>query len=136
MIQAAMVSLLSERLPSRKRQRSKSSDVEPITPRKDRRKAVPPLSPLPEVGSELQICLRDFTMAHSTNMTDCEAALSELEFTPDVIPHVSIERLCSVTGLVEGRVVKFQQFCKEWQARLEIKRLHAGSNERDSVRVE
>lgn len=85
---------------------------------------------MPGVGSELQACLSDFAEARGIDLTGCEDALSVLEFTPDVIPQVSVTRLCEVTGAAEGRVVKLQAFCKTWFARLEEKRAHAAERRR------
>lgn len=92
--------------------------------------AVPPPSPMPNIGFELRACLSDFAETKGIDMTGCEDALSVLEFTPDIIPHVSVARLCEVTSAVEGRVVKLQAFCKVWYAGLEEKRAHAAERRR------
>ena len=52
-------------------------------------------------------------------------ALKELELTPDIVADVPVARLCEVMSAVEGRVRKFQVFCKEWNVRLEDKRRRA-----------
>lgn len=116
-----MLSMINEWIPLRKQQHSESPNNEPSTLHKDDPKVVMPLLPLPAAGSELHVCLCDFAAAYLVDLTECEAALSEVEFTPDITPHISVERLCSVTGSIEGRVIKLQQFCKEWYARFEIK---------------
>jgi hypothetical protein len=45
-----------------------------------------------------------------------------LEFTPDIIPDIPVARLCEITGAVEGRLRKFQTFCKDWNSRLLAKK--------------
>jgi hypothetical protein len=46
----------------------------------------------------------------------------ERELTPDIIPDVPVDHLCAITGVVEGRIRKFQVYCKRWNARLDAKR--------------
>jgi hypothetical protein len=84
--------------------------------------AVSPLSPAPDVNMELHACLGDFLKSKGINLLASQDALKELELTPDIVADVPIARLCEVMGAVEGRVHKFQVFCKEWNARLEDKR--------------
>lgn len=52
------------------------------------------------------------------DMTDSEDVLKTLEFDPDVIPRIAVERLCEITGATEGRIHKLQAFCEEWTERL------------------
>lgn len=54
----------------------------------------------------------------------CEDALLALKLTPDIIPLVPVDRLCSVTGAVKGRIRKLQVFCSQWEACLKDKRAH------------
>jgi len=81
-----------------------------------------PLSPAPDTGLELRVCLGDFLTSKGIDLTGTEAALMELELTPDIVSEVPVARLCEVMGAVEGRVRKFQIFCREWSARLEDKK--------------
>jgi hypothetical protein len=46
----------------------------------------------------------------------------DLKLTPDIIPEVPVARLCEVTGAVEGRIRKFQAYCKVWNGRLDAKK--------------
>lgn len=80
------------------------------------------MSPLPGRGAELRACLSDFAEASGIDLTELEVPLMELEMTPDIIPEVPASRLCDITGAVEGRVRKFQMYCRTWQVRLEAKR--------------
>jgi hypothetical protein len=84
--------------------------------------ATTPLSPAPDPGSELHMCMGDFLRSKGINVLAAETALMELELTPDIIAEVPIARLVEVMSTVEGRVRKFQIFCKEWNARLVEKR--------------
>lgn len=83
---------------------------------------VAPLSPTPDTGLELHACLGDFLRSKGIDLTGTEAALMELELTPDIVSEVPVGRLCEVMGAIEGRVRKFQVFCREWSARLEDKK--------------
>lgn len=96
-----------------------------LTPPTTPRKAVSltaPLSPAPDTGLELHACLGDFLTSKGIDLTGTEAALMELELTPDIVSEVPVARLCEVMGAIEGRVRKFQVFCREWSARLEDKK--------------
>ncbi|KAG1747748.1 uncharacterized protein EDB91DRAFT_1235773 [Suillus paluster] len=73
---------------------------------------IPALSPHPAAGSELHTCLWDFTEVSGIDIIICEDALMALELTPDVIPDVPVARLCEFTDIVEGRIRKFQAYCK------------------------
>ncbi|KAG1842365.1 hypothetical protein DFJ58DRAFT_732046 [Suillus subalutaceus] len=55
------------------------------------------------------------------NLLASKTVLMDLELTPDIIPEVPVAHLCEVLSAVEGRIIKFQVFCKEWNARLEGK---------------
>lgn len=72
------------------------------------------VSRVPDVGQELHTCLEDFRALRGIDLTGAEDALASLDFTPDVIPSVSLARLCEVLGAVEGRALKLQIFCKTW----------------------
>lgn len=88
------------------------------------------LSPLPGVGSELRACLSAFAESRGIDMIACEEALLALDLTPDIIPEVPVARLCSITGAIEGKVMKFQQYCKEWHAQWQAKSLRAEKRRR------
>jgi hypothetical protein len=74
---------------------------------------------------ELHACIGDFLRSKGIDLLASESALMELELTPDIVADVPVARLCEVMGTVEGRVRKFQTFCKEWNARLVDKRRRA-----------
>ncbi|KIK42782.1 hypothetical protein CY34DRAFT_68804, partial [Suillus luteus UH-Slu-Lm8-n1] len=117
LLMAAMLPLLTNL--SQKRTRSVSS----TPPRRSRqRMEIPALSPLPAAGSELHTCLCDFAEASGIDIMICEDTLMALELTPDVIPDVPVARLCELTDIVEGRIRKFQAYCKTWNARLDLKK--------------
>ncbi|KAJ7831897.1 hypothetical protein B0H13DRAFT_2240520 [Mycena leptocephala] len=99
------------------RKRSRSPSPKHATPQ-----ASPPASPMPASGAELRSCLSDFAATKGVDMTASEDALMALDLTPDIIPSIPVDRLTKVTGAVEGRVLKLQAFCTEWQARLEAKK--------------
>lgn len=94
----------------------------PSTPKRIRPIPPPPQSPSPAPGTELHVCIADFLAAKNIDMGGAEMALMELELTPDIMNEVPVARLCDVLGAVEGRVRKFQLFCKEWVARVEDKK--------------
>lgn len=87
-----------------------------------------PLSPEPDRELELHACIGDFQKAKGIDLSALEAALMALEITPDIIADVPVPRLCEVTGVVEGRIRKFQVFCKTWSARLDKKRARSALN--------
>lgn len=80
-----------------------------------------PMSPLLGRGSELRACLSDFAEALGIDITDRKAPLMELELTSDIIPDVPAARLCDITGVIEGRIHKFQVYCRTWNVRLDAK---------------
>lgn len=117
LLMAAMLPLLTNL--SQKRTHSVSS----TPPQRSRqRMEIPALSPLPAAGSELHTCLCNFTEASGIDIMICEDTLMALELTPDVIPDVPVARLCELTDIVEGRIRKFQAYCKTWNARLDLKK--------------
>jgi hypothetical protein len=68
-------------------------------------------------GDEVTRCLQDFLSEQSVDLTAFDAALLALDFTPDLIPRLSIPRLLEVfDGIAEGTVLKFQLFAQEWSA--------------------
>lgn len=83
--------------------------------------ATPP-SPIPKHDEELHSCLVDFLRLRRIDFLAFEDSLSKLDLTPDIIGDVPVERLCEITGAVEGKVRKLQRFCSDWIARLEEKR--------------
>ncbi|CDO75078.1 hypothetical protein BN946_scf185010.g3 [Trametes cinnabarina] len=76
----------------------------------------------PALGTELHACLRDFLARKGIDLLEAEPALAALELTPDIIHEVPALRLCDVIGAVEGRIRKFQLFCKDWTVEVEEKR--------------
>lgn len=123
---AAMLPLLTNLSQKRPRSpspsRASSSLHPPSTPSRASRQTSAPLSPLPASGSELHACLSDFAENTGIDLTACEDPLMVLELTPDIIPEVSVVRLCEVTGVVEGRVMKLQSYCRDWNAHLLAKK--------------
>ena len=85
-------------------------------------RAVAPLPPLPLPGTELNACLRDFHELKGVDLTSSEAPLLALELTPDIIPGVPVSRLCEITDVIEGKMWRFQAFCRDWTTRLEENR--------------
>jgi len=61
-------------------------------------------------------------VASGLDLTDCEDSLMERELTPDIIPDIAFDHLCTITGAVEGRIRKFQAYCKLWNACLDTKK--------------
>ena len=93
----------------------------PTTP--DKAAAVmTPLSPAPNTGLELCVCLGNFLTSKGIDLTGTKAALMELKLTPDIISKVPVARLCKAMDAVEGHIWKFQIFCKEWSMCLEDKK--------------
>ncbi|KAJ7831762.1 hypothetical protein B0H14DRAFT_2365025 [Mycena olivaceomarginata] len=113
LLMAALIPLIGGL--SRKRSRSPS-------PKRTAAQVSPPLSPMPASGAELRSCLSDFAEMKGVDMMASEDALLALDLTPDIIPSVPVNRLSKLTGAVEGRVLKLQAFCTEWQARLDAKK--------------
>jgi hypothetical protein len=124
---AAFLPLLTSHLTSNAQPLAATSShiaTPPSTPSRTN-SIVTPLSPAPDVDMELHACLGDFLKSKGINLLASQDALKELELTPDIVADVPVARLCEVMGAVEGRVRKFQVFCKEWNARLEDKRRRA-----------
>lgn len=63
-------------------------------------------------------------------MTECEALLMELELTPDIIPDDPVSWLCDITGVIEGRIHKFQVYCRTWNTRLDAKHIQLSEKRR------
>ncbi|KAH7903729.1 hypothetical protein BJ138DRAFT_1120100 [Hygrophoropsis aurantiaca] len=125
LMMAALVPLIVNNLTARQSHSSDSAEVvpgQPTTPTRPRQRAQPPLSPAPAVGFELHACITDFLKSKEIDLTESEPVLTQLELTPDILPEVPVTHLCELMNTVEGRVRKFQVFCKEWSARLEAKR--------------
>ncbi|KAI8996315.1 hypothetical protein BD414DRAFT_408305, partial [Trametes punicea] len=83
-----------------------------------------PLSPAPDPNDELADCLQAFKVMKGIDFTAHETTLLSLDFTPDILAEVPAARLCEITGAAEGRVLKFQVFCRWWNARLEEKKAY------------
>lgn len=119
LLMAAMLPLLTNLT----QKRTRSESVSSTPPRRRQGMAIPALSPLPAAGSELHTCLCDFTEASGIDIMICEDTLMALELTPDIIPDVPVAHLCELTDIVEGRIRKFQAYCKTWNARLDLKKV-------------
>lgn len=132
LLMAAMIPLLSNL--SQKRPRSvsphRSSSASAPTKPRDARVMPFPLSPIPGTGSELRACLSDFAGASGIDITECEEPLMDLELTPDIIPDIPVARLLEVTGTVEGRIRKFQAYCRIWNTRLDAKKVQLANKRR------
>lgn len=98
-----------------------SSGYMPQTPSR-RQYRTPPTSPLPPRAEEIHQFLVALLAKRDVDLLSCEAALTAQDFTPDILPDVTLARLIEVTGAVEGRVMKMRQFAKEWVARQQEKR--------------
>ena len=70
--------------------------------------------PLLSPSQELETFLIDFLRLKGIDIMDWQAALEELGITPDVISDMSIVQTITLTGLLEGQVVKLQKFAEEW----------------------
>ncbi|KAI0682866.1 hypothetical protein BC835DRAFT_1398076 [Cytidiella melzeri] len=67
------------------------------------------------VGDEVLRCVQDFFAEQKIDLTAFVDVLVVHDFTPDIIPHVSIARLMEVLGgVTEGKALKFQLFCRSW----------------------
>ncbi|KAG6846921.1 hypothetical protein H0H93_011079 [Arthromyces matolae] len=113
--------LFSALIASLQRGRSRSRSPRPSTPVKRRREETMVFSSPPEAGTEIEACLRDFAKDKAIDMIGAGSTLRDLELTPDIIPQVPVARLCEITEAHEGRVLKLQQFCTQWQTRYEAK---------------
>jgi hypothetical protein len=71
---------------------------------------------------ELHSCIGDFLRSKGIDLMASDPVLMALELIPDIVADVPVARLCEVMGAIEGRVHKFQVFCKEWNTRLEDKK--------------
>ncbi|KAF5310769.1 hypothetical protein D9619_007649 [Psilocybe cf. subviscida] len=79
------------------------------------------VSPLPENGRQLQMCLRQFFEAHNIDLMMHEGALAENDYSPDIIPFVADADLAVIFKVTNGIVLKFKKFCKQWFGRYEAK---------------
>ena len=121
LLMAAMLPLLTNLAQKRPRSPSPARRSAPATPCRSKAVSLPFLS-LPGQGSELHACLGDFLAASGLDLTDCEDVLLKQELTPDIIPEIPFDHLCTITGAVKGRIRKFQAYCKIWNVRLDGKR--------------
>jgi len=126
MLLAAMIPLITDQLGRATPRATEATLNPPSTPLFHRREASPPLLPIPATGTEIQACLGDFLKAKGIDLSRAGDILADLDLTPDIISEVPVTRLCSVMDAVEGRVLKFQMFAREWNNRLQVKkrRLH------------
>ncbi|KAJ7229586.1 hypothetical protein C8J57DRAFT_1251772 [Mycena rebaudengoi] len=110
---AAMLPIISN-LSSKPSMTDPTERAVPGTPMKA---TLAPLSPVPALGSELHACLTDFLWVKDIDILAAETSLSNLDLTPDIIPQVPMARLVEITGVIEGRLWKFQSFCRDWTDR-------------------
>ena len=71
-----------------------------------------PVRALPPVMTKDDIlpCLTAFKDTRGIDFTLFADELAAKDYTPDIIPEISIPDLCAITGAVEGQVVKFKIF--------------------------
>ena len=81
----------------------------------------PLTSPLPVQHDELHQLAVALLAKHNIDLLPCKAALTALDFMPDILPEVPLKCLVDVTSAVKGKVMKLQQFAKEWVSRQEEK---------------
>lgn len=100
-----------------------SESTPPITPKRAKTTSAIPDSPIPEKGTELHHCLHDFARLEGIDLLSCETVLDLEDYLPDIIPFVSDVEMHRILGSTHGVVIKFKKFCKEWQNRLEKKKV-------------
>lgn len=83
-----------------------------------------PSSPPTAPDSELHVCLEQLFVEKQVDFRGEAAgdALAALDFSPEVIASLPIQRLCEVTNLNEGRAHKLRLFCKSWSTAQDQKR--------------
>ncbi|KAJ3804590.1 hypothetical protein F5876DRAFT_82908 [Lentinula aff. lateritia] len=80
----------------------------------------PPSSPLKAVNPaimNLDACLDAFYTLEGHDLRKCEKSLSDLSYTPDLIPELSVEKLAELMNCVEGVALRFCKFCIQWVAK-------------------
>ncbi|KAG6912395.1 hypothetical protein DXG01_014929, partial [Tephrocybe rancida] len=90
---AAMIPLITSLTPKA----LVTPSVAPTTPPRPATLVPPPvpMSPIPSPSAELHTCLSDFGRVKGQDLSPVvEAALLELDLTPDIIPLVPVARLC------------------------------------------
>ncbi|KAF7317570.1 hypothetical protein MKEN_00844000 [Mycena kentingensis (nom. inval.)] len=96
------------------------------------RRSPPPLSsPPPAVDDALQRFMAEFAKGRTFAPGVIERAttsLWDLRFTPDVLAdaEVSIERICGITGMVEGDVRQMRIAARKWEKKMDAKRVRRG----------
>ncbi|KAK7445994.1 hypothetical protein VKT23_014617 [Stygiomarasmius scandens] len=80
--------------------------------------SAPPSSPpkvdsVTDIESIIRTCPDKFFLEHHCDLRGSLDELKKLEFTPDVIPDVTVTQLVQVTQASEGAVIKFQRFCRD-----------------------
>ena len=121
LLMAAMLPLLTNLVQKCPRSLSPACQSVPATPCHSKAVSLP-FSPLPRQGSKLHACLGDFLAASGLDLTDCKDVLLKQELTPDIIPEIPFDHLCTITGTAKGRIQKFQAYCKIWNVHLDMKR--------------
>ncbi|KAJ3913824.1 hypothetical protein F5877DRAFT_83429 [Lentinula edodes] len=84
------------------------------------RTPTPPSSPLKAVNPaimNLDACLDAFYTLEGHDLRPCEKSLSDLSYTPDLIPELSVEKLAELMNCVEGVALRFRKFCVRWVAK-------------------
>ncbi|KAI0757493.1 hypothetical protein C8Q80DRAFT_1116617 [Daedaleopsis nitida] len=101
-----------------------SASHAPCTPTHTR--TFPPtlMSPLPARGEELHQFLLALHAQKDIDLLACETSLAQQDFTPDIMPSLTLLQLKAVTGAVDGTLVKMQIFAGNWNKRQEEKRKH------------
>ncbi|GBE82416.1 hypothetical protein SCP_0408000 [Sparassis crispa] len=69
---------------------------------------------LPNHGEELVFCLRDFKTVTNVDILNVEDVFKTNAITPSIIREMPVQRLCELSGVLEGHMWQFQSFCKEW----------------------
>lgn len=81
-----------------------------------------PTSPPPSIANELHAFLLALRKTRSIDILAYEQVLSDLEFTPDILPEVPALRLVQIFGGTEGRALKIRAYANVWYDELVEKR--------------
>ena len=72
-------------------------------------------APDPKACEQLHRCLEDFKEQKGIDFTMFVDDLARLDYTPDIIPEVDIGALRDITKGVNGQILKFRVFCRDWK---------------------
>ncbi|RXW14858.1 hypothetical protein EST38_g10995 [Candolleomyces aberdarensis] len=116
--------LVGALLPTLGRKRARSESSSPRTrpdfhtpPRASTSTLLPPFSPLPAPGNELDACLAAFLGKEGIDFLSHASTLLGLDLTPDVIPVASDSMLTELLETTIGKVLKLKLFCESWTTR-------------------